>query len=478
LTGPWDYAYFNASNITMRYLAICCCILLWMRVPAQQDAPTALVHANIIDVENGSLLKDQTILIANGLIRDIFPTSKKKVLPGYTMINAGGKYLIPGLIDSHVHLHNYFRSGKQHLLQAPLNVFLYYGITGFREASGSVYTKEMIALRDSINSGKLLGPRMYVSGIATSTNLKKLEAGSYTDVVRKFSEMGVDGIKVKFTSFEETKEIIDAAHRLHLPVYGHTTNPLQGDSINIPGDFTPGIVDYGIDGVMHTGGYPPVADYKNIPAAPPADQWEALWLYMDALWLFADTASEQALIQKMITHHTWLEPTLTVEQLVTARRQYKDDPALSFSLAGYEDYFSGMPQPVGNQLDTALLAFKRKQRFVKKFHDAGGLVLAGTDHLFGNTLHKELELMVEAGLSPAEALKAATCNNAKALGWLKTLGTVSKGKNASLVLLDKNPLEDIRNTRSINLVIVNGKVLGRKQLDGMMKEAVSRVSDE
>jgi imidazolonepropionase-like amidohydrolase len=477
LPGLWDYAYFNTSNITMRYLAVCCFIFLWMRVSAQQE-PTALVHANIIDVEKGSLLKDQTILMAHGLITDIFPSSKKKALTGYTMINAGGKYLIPGLIDSHVHLHNYFRSGKQQLLQAPLNVFLYYGVTGFREASGSVYTKEMIALRDSIHAGKLLAPRIYVSGIATSTNLKKLEAGSYTDLVNKFRDMGVDGIKVKFTSFEETKEIIDAAHRLHLPVYGHTTNPLQGNSQNIPGDFTPGIVDYGMDGVMHTGGYPPVADYKNIPAAPPADQWEALWLYLDALWLFADTSSEQALIKKMITHHVWLEPTLTVEQLVTANRQYKDDPVLSFSLAGYEDYFSGVPQPVGEQLDTALLAFKRKQRFVKNFHDAGGMVLAGTDHLFGSTLHKELELLVEAGLSPAEALKAATCNNAKALGWLKTLGTVSKGKNASLVLLDKNPLENIRNTRSINLVIINGKVLGRKQLDRMMGEAVSRVSDE
>jgi imidazolonepropionase-like amidohydrolase len=137
-----------------------------------------------------------------------------------------------------------------------------------------------------------------------------------------------------------------------------------------------------------------------------------------------------------------------------------------------------MPQPSGEQLDTALLAFKRKQRFVKLFHDAGGLVLAGTDHLFGSTLHKELQLLVDAGLSPAEALKAATYNNAKALGWLKTQGTVSKGKNASLVLLDKNPLEDIRNSRSINTVIIKGKVLTRKQLDVMMSVAISKVSDE
>ena len=71
----------------MHYLAICCCIFLWMRVPAQQEDPTALVHVNIVDVEKGSLLKDQTILIAHGLIRDIFPSSKKKILKRYDSIS-------------------------------------------------------------------------------------------------------------------------------------------------------------------------------------------------------------------------------------------------------------------------------------------------------------------------------------------------------------------------------------------------------
>ena len=80
----------------MRYLAVCCCIFLWMRVSAQQEKSIALVHANIMDVEKGSLLQNQTVLIAQGLIRDIFPSSKKKLLKGYSIINAEGKYLIPG----------------------------------------------------------------------------------------------------------------------------------------------------------------------------------------------------------------------------------------------------------------------------------------------------------------------------------------------------------------------------------------------
>ena len=123
-----------------------------------------------------------------------------------------------------------------------------------------------------------------------------------------------------------------------------------------------------------------------------------------------------------------------------------------------------------------LLVFKKKQLFVKKFYDAGGLVLAGTDNLYGSSLHKELELLTGAGLSPAAALKIATYNNAKALGWLDQLGTVSKGKKANLVLLDKNPLENISNSKAINTVIINGQVLDRKKLDDLVNQASEIVS--
>ena len=452
----------------MRSLWIICFLFYGPIVQAQGNEKIAILHVSIVDVVKGKLLQDQTVLLSGDRIADIFPSTEKRALKEYRKINARGKFLIPGLIDTHVHIHMFLKNEQRQRVSVALNMMLYHGVTGFREASGSTLTKIMIGLRDSLHSARSLSPDMYVSGIATSTNLKQLNASSYTQLVQQFKNMGVDGIKVKFTTFEETKEIIDEAHKHQLPVYGHTANLWKNDSSNVLGDFTPGIVEYGIDGVMHTGGFPPIQTHL-VPAPPPKEDWEASWLYMDAMWLFADKNLENALIGNMVKRGVWLEPTLVTEQLVTAGQQYKNDGTLKYSFSAVNDFFEGFPKLSASQMDTTVLAFKRKQAFVQKFHDAGGIVLAGTDLLYGSSLHRELELLVSAGLSPAETLKAATYNNAKALGWLEHLGTVEKGKRASLLLLDKNPLDDIRNTSSINTIFIRGYVLDGKGRSALLQ---------
>ena len=115
------------------YLCICCISY----ASAQQK--TAFIHINLVDVEKGILLKDRIVMIGEGRITGIRPFTKEESLSQYQVIDATGKFMIPGLIDTHVHLHYFYKSNQQSLLQAPLNVFLYYGVTGFREASGSVY---------------------------------------------------------------------------------------------------------------------------------------------------------------------------------------------------------------------------------------------------------------------------------------------------------------------------------------------------
>jgi imidazolonepropionase-like amidohydrolase len=452
----------------MRAVWIICFFLYGPFVQAQGNEKIAILHVSIVDVVKGDLLKDQTVLLAGDRIVDIFPSTEKRSVKDYRKINARGKYLIPGLIDTHVHIHMFMKNEQKHRVPVALNMMVYHGVTGFREASGSTHTKTLIGLRDSLQSTPGPAPDMYVSGIATSTNLKHLNASTYTQLVQQFKKMGVDGIKVKFTTFEETKEIIDEAHKLRLPVYGHTANLWKNDSSNVLGDFTPGIVEHGIDGVMHTGGFPPIQT-RLIPAPPSKEDWEASWLYMDAMWLYADNDLENALIRNMVKRGVWLEPTLVTEQLITARQQYNNDETLKYSFSTVNNFFEGFPKLTEAQMDTAVLAFKRKQAFVKKFYDAGGTVLAGTDLLYGSSLHRELELLSGAGLSPAEALKSATYHNAKALGWLEQLGTVEKGKRASLLLLDKNPLEDIRNTSSINTVFIRGYVLDGKERSKLLQ---------
>lgn len=435
------------------FLALAFCLPVF-----SQESKTAITRVNIVDVVNGRILDDQTVVIHGERIYKIIPSVNKENLKKYTIIDAGGKYLIPGLIETHIHLHNYFKNNYSQPVSVALNFMLMNGVTAFREASGSVFTKELLMLRDSINAGLITGPKMYVSAITTGTNLKKHSASSYTELVTKFKEMGVDGIKVKFTTAKETKEIIDQAHKLELPVYGHTANSIRNETTNVLGDFTQDIVDYGIDGVMHSTGYPPIGSSK-IPPMPSGwkeEDWEKKWLYNDALWLYVDTAAENKLIEAMVRKKTWLEPTLTINEMPIAREMYKDSRYAPYM---YDEFYLGFPNPEGVALDTAKLVLKRESIFIKKFHDAGGLILAGTDMFPGISLHRELELLVEAGLSAAEALKTATYNNAKALGWERELGSIQEGKIASLVLLKTNPLENISNTQKIEMVFLKGRII-------------------
>lgn len=459
-------------------------VFLAFQLTAQSSKRIALTNVNVVDVENGKIIKNQVVIIQDTHIADILPVTSKPDLGNCRVIAANGNYLMPGLIDSHLHLFYFIRSGKWEQLKFGFKLMLANGITGMREAGASVYTREMIALRDSLNKKYFPGPRMYVSGISTTSNLKKFQVSNYSDLVDTFRRIGVDGIKIKFTNLKETKEIIDAAKRHNLIVYGHTANSWRNESSNIQGDFTMEAIDHGISGVMHTGGYVPVGNTKLPPGPEPAfsnetKRWEDWWLYFDALWLYADDVAEQNLINNMISKKVWLEPTLSVESHPMSYADLIRKKALQYYFYPDSSLIEGYPVPKGGQLDTARLAFRRKQLFVKKFFDAGGLLLAGTDgSLYGSDLRDELKYLADAGIPAPSVLKIVTYNNALALGWLNDMGTVTKGKLANLILLKNNPLEDISNLEKIEAVFSNGNYYSKKMLDGWLKEIRERAAKE
>lgn len=459
-------------------------IFFMCQLTAQSPQRIALTNVNVVDVEKGSLIKNQVVIIENTRIAEIRPMTSKPNLAGCHVIPANEKFLMPGLIDSHLHLFYYIKTNKWEELKLMFKLMLANGITGIREAGASVYTSEMISIRDSLAKKYFPGPRIYVSGITTPTNLKKFKVNDYSALVDTFSKLGVDGIKIKFTNLEETREIIDAAKRHNLKVFGHTANSWRNEPSNIQGDFTVEAIDHGISGVMHTGGYVPI-DNNKLPPGPElifsseSKRWEDWWLYFDALWLYADEAKEQNLINKMISNKVWLEPTFSIESYPMSYADIIRKKALQYYFHPDSALILGYPFPKGGQLDTARLVFRRKQLFVKKFYDAGGLLLAGTDgSLYGSDLRDELGYLAGAGISAASIIKIVTYNNALALGWLNDLGTVTKGKLANLILLKNNPLEDINNFQNIQAVFSNGNYYSKKILDGWLEEIKERVSKE
>src|SRR5688572_31447012 len=451
-------------------------VFLIINLTAQAPNQIALTDVNVVDVENGQLIKNQVVIIKDNRIQDIIPLASKPNLANYKVIRGNGHYLMPGLIDSHLHLFYYIKSNKWDDLKLIFKLLLANGITGIREAGASVYTREMISLRDSLNKEYFPGPRIYVSGITTSTNLKKLQVPNYRNLVDTFSSLGVDGIKIKFTTLGETKEIIDAAKRNNLKVFGHTANSWRNDPSNIQGDFTMEAINHGISGVMHTGGYVPIGNNK-LPSGPEpvfsntTNRWQDWWLYFDALWLYADDGAEQNLINRMISNKVWLEPTFSVESHPMGYTDLIQKKALQYYFFPDSSLIDGYPFPAGGQLDTARLVFRRKQLFVKKFYDAGGLLLAGTDgSLYGSDLRDELFYLVGSGIPPAAVIKIVTYNNAFALGWLNDMGTVTKGKLANLVLLKDNPLQDLGSLEKIEAVFSNGNYYSKKTIDSWLEE--------
>ena len=459
-------------------------VFLACQLIAQSSNRIALVNVNIVDVEKGQIIKNQVVIIEDSRIAAIIPMTTKPGLANYQVIEGNGNYLMPGLIDSHLHLFYYIRSNKWEELKWMFKLMLANGITGIREAGASVYTREMVSLRDSLDKKYFPGPRMHVSGITTTSNLKKFQVPSYSKLVDTFSKIGVDGIKIKFTDLKETKEIIAAAKRHNLKVFGHTANSWRNEPSNIQGDFTMEAIDHGISGVMHTGGYSPVGNNKLPPGPEPVfsnetKRWEDWWLYFDALWLYADDAAEQKLINNMISKKVWLEPTFSIESHPMGYADLIRKKALQYYFSPDSLLIQGYPFPKGGQLDTARLVFRRKQLFVKRFYDAGGLLLAGTDgSLYGSDLRDELGYLAGAGIPVAAVIKIVTYNNALALGWLNDMGTISKGKLANMILLKNNPLEDISNLENIQAVFSNGNYYSKKILDRWLEEIKGRASKE
>jgi imidazolonepropionase-like amidohydrolase len=196
-----------------------------------------------------------------------------------------------------------------------------------------------------------------------------------------------------------------------------------------------------------------------------------------------DQDKASALISLFVKNHTWQVPTLVWEQgeWLIERTNSQPDPLERYAPSAWKRTWSMFTSEIAKSWSTDPFAvrekFVRKElEIVEQMHKAGVPILAGTDTAAGVrvypgfSLHEELELLVQAGFTPLEALQTATRNPGQYLGLADT-GTVEKGKRADLVLLDANPLDDIRNTRRIQSVVVAGRYLSRDDLDELLRKA-------
>src|ERR1039458_3900596 len=419
---------------------------------AQPAAPSALIihDVNVIDVTGGPTQAHRTVIVRDGQIAEI--GSSAGSVGGKLQavdVNGTGKFLIPGLWDMHVHMvfGDWFPRGKE----VTLPLFIANGITGVRDMGGELEVLQQ--WRKEITAGTLIGPRMVISGpmldgpqprFPSSIAIATPEDGRRA--VDDLKRRGADFIKLQsLIPREAVFAIADETRKQGITFVGHVPDSVRASE----GPKTPG---------------------------------QFLSTY--------DSKRGATLFALLAKNHTWQCPTLVWERggNLIDQTNFASDARAKYVPASWKDVtWKRFTEEITHDFNTDDLATRK--RFVEKelevvneMHRAGIPFLAGTDtppgvYIFpGFSLHEELQRFVAAGFTPMEALQTATLNPATFLGMEDRLGTIKKGKLADLVLLDANPLDDIRNTQKIAAVIVNGRYFSRADLDKMLAgvEAAAR----
>ena len=432
----------------------------------------AIEGANVIDVTTGRVQTGMTIVIEDGRIRAIEPAAARTSPAGTRRIAATGKYVIPGLFDTHAHWFGWYERAADRVRAAGTGagVFLANGITTIIDASGQ-RARDQVALdlRRSLQASGRPMPRVLISGRVDGITVAHTGARDARELAKRQIALGVDGIKIRHgLSRADVRAVVDQAHASGLLVYGHTYASRDG----VYDDYTRDALDAGIDGVFHVSGIAPLPSDRE-PATPKGATWRRQWLTPALRWSAVDERSAVDLIARMTKRGVWLQPTLVTEEAVANPDWHKDSPDWKYSPFPREDF--GLPSFEGEELAQYRAGYARMKWFVRRFHEAGGLLIAGTD---GMPMHggfgvvDEVRLLEDTGLSRLAALQAATINAAKAFRLDADTGTITAGNRADLVLLDANPLQDLRNLRRIHAVVRDGRHHDRQALDALLAAAV------
>ena len=454
--------------------------------PPHPSAPfVAITNVTVIDLTGAAPRPNTTVLIHGHRIESLSLTGKSELPPNLQTIDGSGKFLIPGLWDMHVHT---LIKGRPAVF---FPLFIANGITGVRDMGGDIPLAEVQQIKHELEDGATIGPRIFAAGpivdgpspfwpfsIAVSSpsdarNAVDRLVGQHADFIKVYDSIPRDSY------FALAAE----ANRAGIPFVGHL--PAAVTTIEAS--------DHGQRSIEHLGGVSleicssaQQLQSQRTKAQAEEDPQKArdAFFQLNTAILTCDTSQEAKLFGVLRRNHTWQVPTLVVLRAYALihnpslaadeRNRYMPE-----SLRAAWASMGGPADPRNDKVQYEL--FQRSLQIVRDLHRAGVPLLAGTDtpnpYTYpGFSLHDELQLLVNAGLTPLEALQSATRDAAGFLGFEKDAGTIEPGKFADLVLLEANPLDDIRNTRKIAAVFVNGQPLMKTQLERLLSDVVKENS--
>lgn len=443
--------------------------------------PLVFTHVTVIDATGAPERSDMTVVITGDRITALGKTGQTKVPKSANIVDGRGKFLIPGLWDMHTHL-----VGTKEVL---LPLFIANGVTGVRDMGVSMEQLAQIQQwRKEIAAGTLLGPRIFTPGpILTGPrpartvwpgSLAVSDAREGRDAVDRLLGSGVDFVKVHNAVPREAYfAIADESKKRGVPFAGHTPDYISATEAADAGQKS---IEH-LSGILVASSTEEPALRKELMEVMPTANLLLTYrsrrrIETESLATFSENRAA-ALFARFVNNGTWQDPTL-----VNLRQNAfpdQTDPA-EVTFAKY------IPRPLRErtkEIKDAILKelnpddftsgkplFQKQMELVAPMRSGGVKFLAGTDMPLspGFTLHEELGLLVQAGLTPIEALQSATRNPAEYFGMLDSVGTIEKGKLADLLLLQADPLQDIGNTRNIDAVVVGGRLVPKSSIQDML----------
>jgi len=395
---------------------------------AQPASVTAIVGGRLIDGTGKPAIENAVVILKDGKIAAAGPAATTPIPRGAEFVDAKGKSVLPGLWEMHAHF--------EQVEWGP--IYLATGVTTARDVGNE--REFIVAARDAIAAGRGIGPRLVMAGVVDgsgpfSLGVIRVDTPEQArEQVQKYKAAGFQQIKIYSSVKPDILKVVTAeAHRLGMTVTGHIPfgmNAIQG-------------IEDGMDQINHV-------EYLTTVLTDPKSHT-----------IDPDAPNVKSAIKLLLEHHTVVDPTLALMEIIT---HSTDKPISAFEPGilrvapelreGLETM--GVPPQKGEQMAAV---FRSMVATVRLLHQAGVPIVAGTDQAVpGFSLDREIELHVQAGFTPMEAIQSATLVPAQAMGMEKDSGTIEAGKRADVIVVDGNPLENISDMRKVSAVFAGGRM--------------------
>jgi hypothetical protein len=461
-------------------------LIVLMAIVAVESAPEpvpqqfVLTNVNVVDTRSGNVDRHLTILVRNGRIASIGRLGLVGGGPNIRVVNGNGRYVIPGLWDMHVHSAGGPAGAWNEKVIYPL--YVANGVTGVRDMGGDPDLLE--GRRQRIREGDLIGPRLVMAGPFLDGGQGDVETipvngpGDAHAAVIALKKRGVDFIKILSNLSHDTYlAVAEECRRQHIQFAGHVPDSVSASEASSDNQRS-------------------IEHLTGILLACSSQEEELRQQRLDALArkdLAAYSAARKGILEtydprkaynlfvQLSDNNTYQVPTLiwTQSESKMDDATTASDPRLQYVPRSVRKQWERQKQEAQDSPQDLADAKKLLVRYlglVGAMHKAGVRFMAGTDgpdpYVFpGFSLHDELELLVMSGFSPAQALQSATFYPALFMAKLDQYGVIDKGRQADMVVLDGNPVVDIRNTRKIDAVVLGGRYYSREELNAMLLQA-------